>query len=97
MKYHRRKQQPHRGVMILVFGILAIAGFGVLAGLPAYYMGTNDLNEMYQGRMDLRGQQMTKIGRILGIVGSLLQLSAVVLFCCVCPMFGSLLGGIGGR
>ena len=61
--------KPHRGVIILVFGIL---GFVICPffGVAAWSMGTNDLQEMARGRMDSAGRDMTKAGRICGMIAS---------------------------
>src|SRR4051794_40449189 len=58
---------PHRGTMILVFGILGLVCcliFGILAAV----MGTSDLKEMQAGRMDRSGEGLTRVGQILGFV-----------------------------
>ena len=70
--------RPHRGVTILVFGIL---GFVICPffGVAAWVMGDNDLKEMASGRMDSSGRDLTKAGRICGIVATgLLILQAVI-------------------
>ena len=53
--------RPHRGVIILVYGIL---GFVICPffGVAAWMMGTNDLQEMDTGRMD-SARDLTKAGR----------------------------------
>jgi hypothetical protein len=71
----RAKANPHRGVLILVFGIVAIvfacAPFvGLTFGILAWNWGTNDLNEMESGRMDPDGRTLSNVGRILGLVGA---------------------------
>ena len=61
--------KPHRGVIILVFGIL---GFVICPffGVAAWMMGTNDLQDMARGRMDSGGRDLTKAGRICGMIAS---------------------------
>jgi hypothetical protein len=69
--------KPHRGVNILVFGIL---GFVVcqLFGIAAWVMGNRDLQEMDAGIMDPSGRDLTKAGRICGIIATaLLGVSAI--------------------
>ncbi len=59
--------QPHRGAMILAFGILGVVAcfpFGVVA----WAMGNRDLRAIDAGMMDPSGRDMTQIGRIMGIV-----------------------------
>ena len=59
--------RPHRGGMILAFGIV-----GILCcmpfGIAAWVMGASDLSEIRAGRMDPGGESMTRVGMILGIV-----------------------------
>ena len=66
--------KPHRGVLILVLGILGLVGCCICAPI-AWYMGSQDMAEIEAGRMDPEGKQMTQIGMILGIVGCVLTLS----------------------
>lgn len=74
--------KPHRGVLILVFGILGLVMCSFF-GVAAWAMGNSDLQEMATGRMDPSGADLTKAGRICGIIGTVLltlQLLAVSLF-----------------
>ena len=61
--------RPHRGVIILVFGIL---GFVVCPffGIAAWVMGNSDLEEIDAGRMDPTGRDLTKAGRICGMIAT---------------------------
>lgn len=63
--------QSHRGVLILVFGILGLVLCQVFS-IVAWVMGKTDLAEMDAGRMDPEGRGLTKAGQILGIIGTLL-------------------------
>ena len=84
---------PHRGGMILAFGIIAVvcavASFAVgvtfiitlVLGPIAWAMGNKDLREMKEGRMDPEGEGMTQTGRILGMVGTILTIVGLVLGC----------------
>lgn len=68
---------PHRGVMILVFGILGIVFCGIFA-LMAWIMGNTDLAEMDAGRMDPSGRDLTNVGRILGMIVCILWIAGVL-------------------
>jgi len=59
--------QPHRGVLILVFGIL---GFVLCFpfGIVAWVMGSTDLKAMDAGRMDPEGRALTRAGQVLGMI-----------------------------
>jgi hypothetical protein len=72
-------ERPHRGGMILAFGIISLVLFqcmvGLVFGILAWVMGNSDLKGMADGEVDPEGKQLTQVGRILGIVG--VALSAV--------------------
>lgn len=63
--------QPHRGVMILVLGILGIV-LCFICGIVAWVMGNNDLRLMQAGQMDRSGEGLTKAGKICGMIGTIL-------------------------
>jgi len=81
--------KPHRGVLILVLGIIGLVACQIL-GPIAWLMGNADLKEMKAGRMDPEGESMTNIGRILGIVATVL----LVVSFCVTIAWIVLLGGL---
>ncbi|MHC4159933.1 MAG: DUF4190 domain-containing protein [Planctomycetota bacterium] len=69
---------PHRGTLILVFGILSIVCC-LIFGIVAWVMANKDLSEMAAGRMDPSGEGMTKAGKICGIIGIALQIVGLVI------------------
>lgn len=71
---------PHRGPLILVLGILSLVMCAPL-GLPAWWMGSHDLAEMRAGRMDREGESLTQAGYITGIIGSIIMIFGILLFC----------------
>ena len=70
--------QPHRGVTILVLGILGIV-LCPFCGVAAWSMGNSDLQEMASGRMDYSGRDLTQAGRICGIVGTVILLLQILM------------------
>ena len=71
--------RPHRGVLILVFGILSFVVCPFF-GVAAWMMGNADLEEMAWGRMDPTGKDLTNAGRICGMIATgLLVLQVIVL------------------
>jgi len=82
---------PHRGGLILAFGIIGlVSGLGIIFGPIAWVMGNGDLNEMKSGRMDPEGEGMTQTGRILGMIATILSIVGIVIplgmigfFCCL--------------
>ena len=72
--------RPHRGSLILAFGILGFVTCQ-LFGVAAWVMANNDLREMDRGYMDPTGRDLTNTGRILGMVATIL---IVVPFTVIC-------------
>ncbi len=86
---------PHRGGLVLTFGWLGIAGvfLSVLGALyywplavlnlaltlPPWLWGRSDLRAMLSGAMDVSGRDKTKLGHVLGIIGT----AASLLIVCV--------------
>jgi hypothetical protein len=83
----RRQYEPHRGTLILVFGILGlVTGLSFVFGPIAWVMGNHDLEEIRKGRMDPEGEGSTSAGRICGIIASIIGMIKVS-FCVVCGLF----------
>lgn len=70
--------KPHRGTLILVFGVLGLVTCQIF-GIVAWVMGNNDLREMDAGIMDPTGRENTSAGRICGIISTVI-LGLVLLF-----------------
>lgn len=80
---------PHRGGLILAFGILSWA-FCIVFGVLAWVMGNSDLAAMEAGLMDPEGEGMTRAGKITGMVHVIFAVSVfalVIMFYCVLFMF----------
>jgi len=71
-------REPHRGVLILVLGILGLMVCGII-GIFAWTLGKRDLELMRRGVMDKEGEAMTRVGYILGIVATILMAIGVVI------------------
>jgi hypothetical protein len=63
--------KPHRGVMVLVLGILGLVVCFIL-GIIAWSMGKNDLREIDAGLMDPAGRGLTQAGKICGMISVIL-------------------------
>ena len=59
--------QPHRGTMILIFGIVGVACCFPF-GIAAWVMGHADMKLIDSGVMDPTGRGMTNGGKICGII-----------------------------
>jgi predicted Zn finger-like uncharacterized protein len=86
----RRDWEPHRGGMILTFGIISAASimlamcyglttpFGIGFGIAAWVMGSRDLKKIRAGSMDPDGEGSTQAGWICGIIGVCLNTLALL-------------------
>jgi hypothetical protein len=61
--------RPHRALTILILGVLGFvfAPFGFVA----VWLGRKDLRAMAAGTMDRTGEQLTRLGRMLGIAAGI--------------------------
>jgi predicted Zn finger-like uncharacterized protein len=99
----RRDLVPHRGSSVVGLGIAALCLTffhvvplaGLVCGIIAWVMGSNDLAEMRAGRMDREGESQTNAGRICGMIAVILHIVIVVLLGSCC--FLGALGGAGHR
>jgi len=71
--------RPHRGVLILVFGILGLVCC-MIFGIVAWVMGSSDLREMDAGRMDPSGRGLTQAGKICGIISVALAIVGAIIW-----------------
>jgi hypothetical protein len=84
--------KPHRGGMLLAFGIVGLLCC-IIFGILAWVMGSSDLKEMAEGRMDPSGEGLTKAGKIIGIVGCVLNLLGILAWAAM-MIFGVALAGM---
>ncbi len=80
--------RPHRGVMILVFGILSLVLQCVIFGIVAWVMGNSDLREMDAGRMDPEGRGLTQAGKVCGIISVILTLLGIAIWVILVVILG---------
>lgn len=74
--------EQHRGVMILLFGVLGWA-VCVIFGIMAWSMGSADLRKMDAGEMDPEGRSLTRIGQVLGMIQCILLIGVIALYCVI--------------
>jgi hypothetical protein len=91
----RRDMVPHRGATVLTLGILSLVICGPILGPIAWIMGNQDLTEIRAGRMDPEGEGTTNAGRICGMIGTLLSIVIILVYCLIA--FAVLSAGRGGR
>ena len=70
---------PHRGVLILVLGILSLV-LCQLLGPVAWILGKGDMAEIDSGRMDPEGRGLTQAGMICGIIATVMLILGLLAF-----------------
>jgi len=93
---------PHRGQLIMILGIGSLIGFVIglplwIAGPFAWIMGNKDLKEMDAGRMDPEGRGNTQIGKICGMIATILAVVGIVLTCVGVILFFTLFAGAASQ
>lgn len=61
-----------RAITTLVLGILSIICTGFLTGVPAIILGNIELKDVKAGKSGKQNESITKVGFILGIIGTAL-------------------------
>src|SRR5262249_41735325 len=86
----RRDVEPHRGGLVLTFGILSLVlgVIGLFFGIAAWVMGGGDLKRIDRGEMDAEGRGTTQARWICGIIRTCLQ----SLSCLVCIGYLAMVG-----
>ncbi len=75
-------ETPHRGGMVLAFGIIGlVSGLGIIFGPIAWMMGNNDLRAIEAGDMDPEGESMTRVGQILGMIATIMSIVGILIAC----------------
>lgn len=87
--------QPHRGVLILVLGILGLVAC-VICGIVAWVLANQDLEAMRAGRMDREGEGLTVAGRICGMISVALQVVGLIIAVVWIFLFGAMGGAMQG-
>jgi hypothetical protein len=89
-------ERPHRGGMILAFGIISLVmcqiGIGIVFGILAWVMGNSDLRGMAEGEVDPEGKQLTQVGKILGMVACAFLVLGACLFIAYIAVIGAVIG-----
>jgi len=70
---------PHRGVLILVLGILSFV-VCPLCGVASWVMGNSDMEQMDAGSMDPEGRGLTQAGKICGMISLALTVLSILAF-----------------
>jgi len=83
--------KPHRGTIVLVFGILGLIVCAPLS-IAAWVMGSGDLKEIDAGKMDPAGRGTTEAGKICGMIGTILMILSIIIVMFIGILFLALVG-----
>ena len=72
--------KPHRGQLIMILGILSFVVCAPIMGPIAWIMGSRDLKEMQAGTMDPTGEANTKVGKICGMIATILGYLGICIY-----------------
>jgi hypothetical protein len=89
-------QQSSKATIAVVVGVLGIVCCGLLAPV-AWYLGNEEIKAIDAGRLSETNRGMAQVGKILGIIGSILLILGLlwVLFFGGMAVIGALTGGHG--
>ena len=88
----RDYEMDHRGGLILALGIIGLVMSCGPVGIAAWIMGNNDMKAMEAGQMNPEGKQLTQVGKILGMVSTILF---IIGMCVMVAYFGIAFAVIG--
>jgi hypothetical protein len=69
-----------KSIITLILGILSLACCGFFSGIPAILVGRAELKAIDEGRSPETNRNLTKIGFILGIVGTALSCLGILAY-----------------
>ena len=81
-----------KAITALILGILSVLCMGFMAGIPAIIIGQMELKDIKAGKSPASGENIAKIGYILGIVGTVLSCLAMLAMAAI-TAFGISMGG----
>lgn len=67
-------------VIALILGILSLMCCGLLTGIPAIFVGYSEMKAADEGRSNAASRSLAKVGFILGIIGTALNLLGIVTY-----------------
>lgn len=75
-----RQNASTNAVIALVLGIVSFLGLPIIAGIPAWILGANELKAIDSGASPAAGRTMAQIGMILGIVNTIMAVLGILFF-----------------
>ncbi len=82
-------QDQDKSIIVLVLGILGLMGCCICSPI-AWWLGANEMAAIKSGQVSEQNRGITKLGMILGIIGSVLIIISVVFYLIMLTFFGGL-------
>ncbi|MFI5384672.1 MAG: hypothetical protein ACHQ50_00990 [Fimbriimonadales bacterium] len=73
------RKQPVNGALVLTLGILSLAGFNILTGIPAWVLGNIALDQIDAGYGNPNERNLVVVGRFLGMLVSGIFIGAAII------------------
>ncbi len=86
-----------KAITALILGIAALLCCGFMAGIPAFFVGRSEENDINQGKSPEAGRTLAKIGWILGLIGTILSCLGTIfyaIFLCYAVKHGADTGAV---
>lgn len=69
-----------KSIISLVLGVLSLVCCGFFSGIPAIFVARSELKAVNEGRSHESNRTLSKIGLILGIIGTVLSLLGFLIY-----------------
>lgn len=69
-----------KAITALILGIASLLCCGFMAGIPAFFVGRSEENDINQGKSPEAGRTLAKIGWILGLIGTILSCLGTIMY-----------------
>lgn len=76
--YGQPQQTSTKAIVALVLGILGLVGCGIIAGIPAFFVGRNAVKEIDASGGSLGGRGMGTAGWVLGLIEIVLGVIGII-------------------
>lgn len=73
-------QDNTKAIITLVLGILSLVCCYFFTGIPAIFLGRSELRAIDEGRSPESNRNLTKVGYILGIIGTILGFLGLIVY-----------------
>lgn len=81
-----------KAVVSLILGILSLVCCGFFSGIPAIIIGRSEIRAIDEGRSDESNRAFSKVGMILGIIGTIISTLRILIYVLLFIFFAIIFG-----